>query len=369
MKTIVKGSDLSNAVLKVVKAVSTKTPNQILEGIKITCKGDNLILLATDMEIAIEKTIRSETFMEGEIVVLGRLFAEFVKKLENEDDIELSLCDDGKLKISYSQAEGYIQTLSSEDFPILKKNINQNSFSIKQKEFKDIVNKTTFACSQDDSRPVLKGCLMEVENDTLSLVALDGFRLAICKKTVSDVFGNIKAIIPARALLEITRLIENEEDFITVVIQENSLLVNIDNTVFMTRLLEGSYIDYKKIVPQKFDTVFRANKNLLFNAVERASIVARSIKNRVKFEIKENYLNVTSNSDMGNINENVLINLEGRDLNILLNSKYLIDCLRVIDDEFVNFYLNTSISPCVIKPYAEDDQDYLYLILPLRSES
>ncbi len=369
MKTIVKGSELSNAVLKVVKAVSTKTPNQILEGIKITCKGDNLILLATDMEIAIEKTIRSETFMEGEVVVLGRLFAEFVKKLEDEDDIELTLCEDNKLKITYGQAEGFIQTLNSEDFPVLKKNINQNSFSIKQKELKDIVNKTTFACSQEDARPILKGCLIEVENDVLSMVALDGYRLAMCKKTVSDVFGNIKAIIPSRALVEITRLIEKEEDYVSIIIQDNSLLLSIDNTVFMTRLLEGNYIDYKKIIPTKFDTIFRANKSLLQNAVERASIVARTIKNRVKFEIKENYLNISSSSEIGNVNENVLINLDGRDLNILLDSRYLIDCLRVIDDEFVNFYLTTSISPCVIKPYGEEDDDYLYLILPLRSNN
>ena len=363
MKAIVKGLDLSNAVLKVVKAVSAKTPNQILEGIKITCKGDNLILLATDMEIAIEKTIRAETFMEGEIVVQGRLFAEFTKKLENEDDIELTLCEDKRLKITYGQAEGYIQTMSSEDFPVLKKDINKNSFTLKQKEFKDIVNKTSFACSTDDSRPILKGCLLEVEGDVLTCVALDGFRLAIAKKNVRDVFGSIKAIVPSRALVEITRLIENEEDYITVIIQDNSLLVNIDNTIFMTRLLEGNYIDYKKIVPNKFETVFRANKNLLFNAIERASIVAKSIKNRIKFEIKENYLNVLSSSEIGNVNESVIINLEGKDLNILFNSKYLIDTLRVIDDEFINFHLTSPISPCVIKPYGEEDQDYLYLFL------
>lgn len=367
MKTVVKGIDLSNAVLKVVKAVSSKTPNQILEGIKITCKGDNLILLATDMEIAIEKTIRAETFMEGEVVVLGRLFADYIKKLENENDIELSLTDDGRLKIVYGQAEGYIQTMSAEEFPVIKKEINQNSFTMKQKEFRDIINKTTFACSTDDSRPVLKGCLMEVENDVLSLVALDGFRLAICKKPVRDVFGKIKAVIPSRALVEITRLIEKEEDYITVIIQDNTLMVSIDNTVFMTRLLEGNFIDYKRIVPREFITVFRTNKNLLMNSVERASIVAKSLKNTVKLEVHENYVNVSSNSELGNVNENVIINLEGKDVTILFNSKFLIDCLKVIDDEFVNFNLNSSTAPCVIKPYG-DDEDYLYLILPLRSD-
>lgn len=369
MKAIVKGIDLSNAVLKVVKAVSTKTPNQILEGIKITCKGDNLVLFATDTEIAIEKTIKSETFMEGEVVVLGRLFADFVKKLENEDDIELCLMEDGRLKIVYSESEGFIQTMNSEDFPVLKKNLTKNSFVIKQKELKDIISKTTFACSQDDSRPILKGCLLEVEDDVMSLVALDGFRLAICKKTVTDVFGKISAIIPARALIEITRLIENEDENITVVFQDNNLMINVENTIFVSRLLEGTYIDYKKIVPKDFVTVFRSNKELLTSAIDRASIVAKSLKNTIKLDIKENCVTVSSNSELGNVKENVLINLEGKDLSILFNSKFLMDALRVVDDEFVSFYLNSSIAPCVIKPYGKEDQDYLYLILPLRSDS
>lgn len=369
MKAIVKAIDLANAVLKVVHAVSTKTPNQILEGIKISVKGDNLILLATDMEIAIEKTIRSQTFMEGEIVVYGKIFAEYVKKIEGEEDIELSLEEDGRLKLVYGQAEGFFQTLSAEDFPLIKKDLNEKYFTINQKELKDVISKTTFACSLDDSRPILKGCLMEAENDTVSLIALDGFRLAIARKRVTNLNGKISAIIPSRALNEISRLIENDEEDVNVIIQENNLLINIDNTVFLTRLLEGSFIDYKRIIPTEFTTTFRANKAILNNSIERASIVSRSLKNTVKFDIKENYLYVSASSEIGKVNENVIINLEGKDLSILFNSKYLLDCLRVIDDEFVNFNLNSQISPCVIKPYEKEDEEYLYLILPLRSDS
>ncbi len=364
MKTIVKGEDLANAIQKVVKAVSTKTTNPLLEGIKILCKGDNLTLTATDMEIAIEKTIKAETYMEGEAVIPGRLFAEFTKKLEAEDDIELDITDDNKLKISYSGSEGLISALPSDEYPQIKKNLSQNAFVIKQKDFKDIINKTSFACSQDDSRPILKGCLLEVEGDTLTCVALDGFRLAVCKKPINECTGDIKAIVPSRALVEITRLIEKEEENVTVIIQDNSLMLEVDNTIFTTRLLEGEYIDYKKIVPSKYLTVFRVNKNNLFNSIERASIVAKVMKNIIKLDIRENYLDVSSTSDMGNVKENVIINLEGNDLTIAFNSKYMIDCLRVIEDEFVSFNLNTSIAPCVIKPYNSDE--YLYLILPVR---
>ena len=364
MKTIVKGIDLSNAVNKVVKAVSQKSPNSLLEGIKLNCKGDELTLTATDMEIAIEKTISCETFMEGSVVVPGRLFAEFVKKLEDEDEIELNVTEDGRMKIVYSGSETYLQAQSAEQYPIIKKDFNLNSFVIKQKAFKDVINKTSFACSQDDSRPILKGCLLELEGETLTCVALDGFRLAVYKKNVRESTGNVKAIVPARALVEITRLIEHDEEYVTVIIQDNSLLIDIDNTVFVTRLLEGEYIDYKRIVPSSYVTVFKVNKASLLSSIERASVMAKVMKNIVKFDIHENCVDVSSDSEMGNVKEQVLINLEGKDVNIAFNSRYLIDCLRVIDDEFVNFNLNTSIAPCVIKPNSDDD--YLYLILPVR---
>ena len=363
MKTIVKAIDLSNAVSKVVKAVSTKSPNQLLEGIKVSCKGDELTFLATDMEIAIEKVIPCETFMEGEAVIPGRIFADFTKKLENEDDIELSV-DDGRLKISYSGSETFMQALPADDYPVLKKEVNKNSFVIKQKSFKSLINKTSFACSQDDSRPILKGCLLELFGDELTCVALDGFRLAVCKKTVTESTGDVKAIVPSRALVEITRLLDKDEDLITVVIQENSLMISVDNTVFTTRLLEGEYIDYKKIVPTTYLSVFKVSKESLLNSIERASIMAKVMKNIVKFDIHENYVDISSDSEMGNVKENVIINLEGKDLAIAFNSKYIIDCLRVIDDEFVNFNLNTPIAPCVIKSYSDDE--YLYLILPVR---
>ena len=363
MKTIVKAQDLSNAVSKVVKAISAKSPNPLLEGIKLVCKGDELTLIATDMEIAIEKIIKCESFMEGEAVIPGRIFADFTKKLENEDDIELSV-EEGKIKISYSGSESFMQALPADEYPVLKKELNKSSFVIKQKSFKDIINKTSFACSQDDSRPILKGCLLEINDDVLNCVALDGFRLAVCKKSIKESTGDMKAIVPSRALVEITRLLDKDDDYLTVIIQENSLMVNVDNTTFTTRLLEGEYIDYKRIVPTSYLSVFKVNKDSLFNSIERASIMAKIMKNIVKLDIHENYVDISSDSEMGNVKENVIINLEGKDLTIAFNSKYLLDCLRVIDDEFINFNLNTSIAPCVIKPYS--DEEYLYLILPVR---
>lgn len=364
MKIIVNGTDLSNAVMKVSKAISLKTTNAVLEGIKLSVKGDTLILTATDMEIAIEKTIRCDTFMEGDTVVPGRIFTEFVKKLENEDQVEMTTVENGNIKISYGSSEVFFSTLSADDFPSIRKDLREKSFSLLQKDFKDVIGKTAFSCSTDESRPILKGCLFDIENGELTVVALDGFRLAVAKKKVKAASSDFKVIIPARALGEITRLLEKDEEEITFVSEDNNFMIEIEGTVFVTRLLEGDYINYKQIIPNDFLTTVRVGRANLLNSLERATIVAKESKNLVKLDIKENYVNVFAQSESGNVNENVLINMEGKDLKIAFNSKYLCDALKATGDEFVNMYFTSAISPCIIRPYSGDE--YLYLILPIR---
>lgn len=362
MKLLCEGLDLSNAILKVIKAISAKTPNEILECIKLTAKGDYLTLLATDTEIAIEKTIRAEILEEGECLVQGKLFSELIKKLEDEQ-LELSL-DGNALKVRYSESEGHIQTKEIEDYPSINKNISESSFTMSQKDFKDLIGMTAFSCSQDDGRPILKGCKIEVEEGRVICVALDGFRLAVCRRELAHSTGNFSAIVPSRTLVEITRLLERDEDMVTVVIQKNMLMVEVSSTVLISRLLEGEYLNYKQIVPVEFLTRIRVSREQLLNSIERAAIVARGMKNLIKFDVKEGSVTVSANSELGKVEEKVLVNLEGREVVIAFNSKYLTDILRVIEDEFVYIYLNSSIAPCVIKPFSGDE--YLYLILPIR---
>ena len=363
MKFVVNGNELSEAVAKVVKAVSSKTTNPILEGIKLSVKGDELTLIATDTEISIEKTIISSTFTEGETVVPGKTFAEFIKKIEDEDEIEFTLIGN-ELKINYGASEGYIQTFSAEEFPIINKDIKEKYFSIKQKDFKELILKSSFACSQDEARPLLKGCLLEIEEDEISSVALDGFRLALYRKKIIEKSDNFKIIVNARTLNEIVRILENDEDVVTIIVQKNVLMCEVNGTVLISRLLEGDYIDYRNIIKEDYLTLVKVNKNQLLTAIERASVLTTDVKKIVKFDIKENFMTVSSSSEVGKMNENVLINLEGKDLTISFNGKYIIDSIKAIDDEFINLYFNNKINPCVIKPYSGND--YLYLIVPLR---
>jgi len=367
MKVICNGIDLSNAVLTVSKAISSKTTNPVLEGIKIKAQGDNLILTATDTELTIEKTITADVLMEGETVVTGRIFSEFIKKLEKEQ-IELTKLDNEKLKIKYSDSESEMQVFPAEEFPEIKKDINENFLSLTSKDFKEIVEKTVYACATDDSRPILKGCLFEIENNALTAVALDGFRMSVLSKDVKTASGNFKAIVPSRTLLEITRLIGSDDEEIKITVSKNALMVEVDNTVLISRLIEGEFIKYRQIMPTEFITNVRINKTLLISSIERASVVAKSDKtNVVKFDIKEDFLNITAKSEIGNVNENIAINMDGKDTIIAFNGKYLLDYLKTCEDDFINVSLNSPIEPCILSSIVNND--YTYLIVPIRINS
>lgn len=363
MKIICDGLDLSDAVLKVSKALSVKAANPVLEGIKITAKGDTLTLLATDMELTIEKTIKADVLMEGETVVVGKYFVEFVKKLEKEQ-VELSRLFDGQLQIKYSDSESELQVFPAENFPKIEKEDGVDYFEIKQSQLKDVVEKTAFACSSDDSRPILKGCLFEIQDNSLTGVALDGFRMAVVKKEVTA-SGNMKAVIPARTLQEITRLLDKEDNIIKVYLQKNSLFVEVENTLLISRLIEGEFVKYNHILPTAFENTVTVNRAAMLNSIERASIVARNDRyNVVKFDIKEEGMTVSAKSEVGTVNENVPINLNGKDLAIAFNGKYIAEFLKIVSDDFINLNLNTAIDPCIITSVSNDG--FLYLVLPVR---
>ena len=363
MKVICDGLDLSEAVLKVSKALAVKSPNPVLEGIKITAKQDSLTLIATDMELTIEKTIKADVLMEGETVVVGKYFVDFAKKLEKEQ-VELSHLYDSQLQIKYSDSESELQIYPTDSFPEFKREEVVNFFQTSQASFRNIIEKTVLSCSTDDSRPVLKGCLFEIENGVLTTVALDGFRMSIVKAEVLS-SGNFKAVIPAKTLLEIVRLLSDNDTDVKIYIQNNSLYAEVDNTVIYSRLIEGEFVKYNHILPNSFANRVTVSKNALLNSIERASIVARNDRfNVIKFDIKEDLMTVSAKSEVGNVNENVNIDLMGKDMLIAFNGKYIIEYLKIINDEYVTLNINSPIESVVLNSIG--NENFTYLILPVR---
>ena len=364
MKVVCDGLDLSIATAQVIKAISSKTTNPVLEGIKLTAENDTLKLSATDLELAIEKTIKADVKQEGETVIPGNFFSEFIKKLTDEK-IELELNDKSKLKINYTDSESFIQCYNVLEFPNLNIIENGDSFTIKQKDFKTLINKSIFSTALDDTRPVLKGCCFEIEENNINSIGLDGYRLAFVKKPLTKTTIKTSIIVPAKSLTEICKFLEDNDEDITVYIQKNFLMVEFDNTKIITRLIEGDFINYKQIIPKDFTTSLTINKNVFEEAIERTSVLSRVDRNNlVKFDIKEKVLTLTSNSDIGNIKENIGISLKGNDLTIAFNSRYFSECLRTISDEAIKINFNMPSSPCIVTP--SDGDEYLYLILPVR---
>lgn len=365
MKIVCNGLELSDAVLKVSKALGSKTTNPILEGIKLEAKDDTLTLSATDMELYIEKQIRAEVKIEGSTVVPGKFFCEFIKKLSGEQ-IELNLNEKNVITIGYTDSVATIQCLPTDEFPTMKELSKTHYFDINSKSLRELIEKTIFSVATDDNRPVLKGALFEIEGNNITSVAVDGFRIALLKRTVLNSSGDMSAIIPARSLNEISKLLEDDDDTITVYVEPNYLMLKIDDTSIITRLLNGQFIEYKQVLEKsgQASTVVTINKEQLNNTLDRAGLLSRIERNNlVRFDVTDKVMQVSAKSDLGEFKENITIALEGNDVSLDFNARYFTEALRVIDCEFLKLNFN-GIAPCTIT--GVEDTDFTYLIIPLR---
>lgn len=367
MQVICDGLDLCDALITVSRAINSKATNPILEGIKMVASDDELTLSATDLEFSIEKKIRAEIKEEGETVVPGRFFGELIKKLTGES-IELRLVENNTLKIRYTDSETIVQCLPVYEFPRLQKLESSKFFGIEKKKLKNLIQKTVFSVALDDTRPVLTGCLLEVADTAIKMVALDGYRMAVCTEKALEGELNQSVVVPAKNLNEIAKLLDDSEDMVKVFFQDNFLMVSLDGCMITSRLLEGEFINYRQIISADFETTVKINVKQLMGALERASLLSKIAQNNlVQFDIQEGNLCITSRSEIGNVRENLNIVHTGRELLIAFNARYFMEALRTVADEFVSIKFNQAQNPCVICPCEESDKDkYLYLILPVR---
>ena len=364
MKVKCQGAELSDALAKVTKALPIKRSNPILDGVKITAQGDILTLFATDLELAIEKKINAEVLIEGECVIPGKLFADYAKKIEDEE-LELDLEQDHSLLIRYLDSEVKIKGYDPEDYPIFKEVSKERSFNVMKKEFKQLINKIIFNVATDEARPALRGCCLNIKEDHVEGVASDGYRLGLVKVPIVN-NGIIETIvIPAKSMMELSRLIDDEDESMTVYVDRNYVMVDDElKTKVVTRLIAESYISYSKIIQTAFDSVVTVDKKSIENAIDRVSLINRNSKRYcVKFDIKENVMTLSAESEDGNVNEKVPVTLNGKDLTAGFNSKYVMDCLKAIDDEYITLNFTSSTAPAIIKGPGEN---WLYVILPLR---
>lgn len=366
MKFVCNGMVLSDASFTVSKACAVKTVTPVLECIKIQAKNDTLTLTAYDGEISIEKKIPAEVMEEGEVCVNGKFFSDFVGKISLSEIVLDS--DEKGVIIRYGESESYMQTLPAEDFPIFNSSVGEDKyFSVKESDLKDLVSKVVFCCATDESRPILKGCLLEAKDGKLTATALDGFRMATAYCNASSQGGDMKIVCPARTLTEISRMLEGDDE-IKIYADKNRLEVAVKNTVITSRLYVGEFVRKENIFPVDFTTVAKVKKNEILQSIERASILTRGDKNNlVVFDIKNGKIALTANSDIGKVEETISTLLEGKELRIAMNGKFLADAVKALEEEEIYLSFNTPISPFTIENV--EDKRCQYLVLPVRTSA
>ncbi|MFZ5968722.1 MAG: DNA polymerase III subunit beta [Bacillota bacterium] len=364
MKIICSQKNLSHSINIVQKAVSPKTTLPILKGILLETCEQQLKLVGTDLEIGIENYIDAKIISQGSVVISSRLLGDIVRKLPDAD-VEIEVDDQNNVVIRCESSEFTLMGQPAVEFPELPEVEEENHYEVQQDLLKNMIRQTVFAAAIDEARPILTGVLMEIENGMVNMVALDGYRLALRQGNIKTSNSN-KAVIPSKTLNELYRIISDEGiSNVDIFFTDKHVLFHMDDTRIISRLLEGEFINYKQIIPKEHRSCVKVDTRKILDSIERASLLAKEGKNNlIKFSIKDDKMVITSNAEIGKVYEEVPIILEGDDIEIGFNSKYLLDVLKIIDSEEIYLNFTTSVSPCIIKP--TDHQNFTYLILPVR---
>ena len=366
MKFTCQKENLINAINIVSKAVSTRKALPILECVLIKATEDGLKILSNDLEMAIETSfIEAEIEETGTLAIEAKMFFEIIRKL-SDGEVFISSLENYLVKIKSGKTEFKIMGQSGDDFPLLPEVEKEDNFKVSSKKLRDIIRKTIFAVSLDESKPAITGELFEIEDDFFNVVAVDGFRASLMQEGMNTGNTYISVIIPSKTLNEVVKILPNEDDFeVLMYFTDKHILFELSNCVVVSRLLEGQFINYKNIFTKEYTTIFTANKSELLLSLERSLLMSRdSKKSPVKFEIGTNNLVITSQTEMGKFYDEFAIEMDGEALEIGFNPKYLIDVLKAIDDEKITIQFTTSLNPCIIK--GVEDSNYEYLVLPLR---
>lgn len=361
---------ISDAVGIVQKAVAARSTLSVLEGIMIKAKDNKIILTGNDLEIGIESVIEANVEEEGSIVVNSKLFGEIIRKLSGEQ-VVIEVNSNNVTKIKCGNSKFNINGISAEEFPEIPKFDADFNITLSQKQLKDIVRHTIFAVGTSESKLILTGCLLEAYGTHINMVAVDGFRLALKKittenETVSGYLGDVSLVIPSKTLNELTKIIEDSDGDIKILCSQKNVRFEFENVVFTSRLLEGDYIDYKKIIPQEFKTTVKASVRSLVDAVERASLIITSdvAKSPVVMKISNGEIFINCETSAGKVEEFIPIEMTGDDIEIGFNNRYMLEALRGAtgDEIYLNFV--GSINPCLITPVEGDS--FKFIVLPVR---
>ena len=363
MKLVLSKANLLNGVQIVSKAVPNKTTMSILECILIDATRGSITLTANDMELGIETTIEGEIVEKGIIALDAKIFLEIVRKLP-DNDITIETDSSYKTTITCEKAKFNIIGKSGEDFSYLPQVERQDSVIVSQFTLKEIIRQTIFSIADNDNNKLMTGELFEINGNELRVVSLDGHRISVRKIALKDSYEPKKVVVPGKTLSEISKILPGDSDkLVHIFFTDKHVVFEFDNTVVVSRLIEGEYFKIDQMLSSDYETKVKINKKEFLNCIDRATLLIKEgDKKPIIINITDGAMELKINSIVGSMNEEIDIEKSGKDLMIGFNPKFLIDALRVIDEEEINIYLVNPKAPCFIR---DDEGKYIYLILPV----
>ncbi len=363
MKLVCSKANLLNGVQIVSKAVPSKTTMSILECILIDATKGSITLTANDMELGIETTIEGNIVQPGIIALDAKIFLEIVRKLP-DSDITIDTDATFKTTITCEKAKFNIIGKSGEDFSYLPVIEREDSIVMSQFTLKEVVRQTIFSISDNDNNKLMTGELFDINGDELKVVSLDGHRISIRKIQLKNSYEGKKVVVPGKTLNEVSKILPGDADSdVTISFTSKHIVFEFGETTVVSRLIEGEYFKIDQMLSSDYETKVKINKKEFLNCIDRATLLVKEgDKKPIIINITDENMELKINSILGSMNENIDIEKSGKDLMIGFNPKFLIDALRVIDDEDVDLYMVNPKAPCFIK---NQEESYIYLILPV----
>ena len=363
MRIVCTKSNLVKGVSIVSKAVPSKTTMPILECILVDASTDVIKLTANDMELGIETRIEGDILERGIIALNAKIFSLIVRKLP-DIDVVIEPTSDNQTLITCEKAKFNIAAQSGEDFSYLPVIEKEDYITVSEFTLKEVIRQTIFSIADNDTNKMMTGELFEIEGNILKVVSLDGHRISIRKIELKENYAQKKVIVPGKTLQEISKIIGGEaEALVDISFTKNHIVFEFDKTVVVSRLIEGEYFKIDQMLSSDYETKVRIHKKELLDCIDRATLLIKEgDKKPIIIDIKDGTMELKIKSQIGSMDETIFITKEGKDLLIGFNPKFLIDALRVIDDEEVDLYFMNAKAPCFIK---DENQSYIYLILPV----
>lgn len=335
----------------------------ILECILIDSTGGEIKLTANDMELGIETIIEGEIVEKGIIALDAKIFLEIVRKLP-DNDISITTDSNFKTAITCEKAKFNIIGKSGEDFSYLPMIERNESIVLSQYTLKEVIRQTIFSISDNDNNKLMSGELFEINGEEMRVISLDGHRISIRKILLKNTYPAKKVVVPGKTLNEISKILGGDADKdVTIFFTDKHIVFEFENTTVVSRLIEGEYFKIDQMLSSDYETKVTIHKKELLDCIDRATLLIKEgDKKPIIINITDNSMELKINSTVGSMDEEIDIEKMGKDLMIGFNPKFLIDALRVIDDETITIYLVNPKAPCFIR---DEENNYIYLILPV----